>query len=287
MSTTNAVAQPTEEEIISSLVLNGDLSKMSDPQKVAYYNKFCQSLGLNPLTQPFAIIKFQGKERLYAQKDCTEQLRKIHSVSITDVDTKKIDDILIVTVKAQDKTGKVDVSTGALNCKGLSGEALANAIMKAETKAKRRVTLSICGLGMLDETEAENMRNSELLPSPNSTFSLPPAGVIVGPAFTIKYTDKEGIEKALPMANTIHDVSSLYYENRELIEANPDLKAQFTASKNAFKTTISNVNYEDLANLFELKKSNLSDFDRTNAERVLKNKEVANYSKLFNTLSAI
>ena len=27
--------------------------------------------------------------------------------------------------------------------------------MKCETKAKRRVTLSICGLGMLDETEVE------------------------------------------------------------------------------------------------------------------------------------
>ena len=29
--------------------------------------------------------------------------------------------------------------------------------MKAETKAKRRVTLSICGLGMLDETEVETI----------------------------------------------------------------------------------------------------------------------------------
>src|SRR6185312_3719783 len=29
--------------------------------------------------------------------------------------------------------------------------------MKAETKAKRRVTLSICGLGMLDETEVDSI----------------------------------------------------------------------------------------------------------------------------------
>jgi len=34
---------------------------------------------------------------------------------------------------------------------------VANAIMKAITKAKRRVTLSICGLGMLDETEVESL----------------------------------------------------------------------------------------------------------------------------------
>ena len=44
--------------------------------------------------------------------------------------------------------------------------ALANAIMKAETKAKRRVTLSICGLGMLDETELETIKDysEEIVP---------------------------------------------------------------------------------------------------------------------------
>ena len=35
----------------------------------------------------------------------------------------------------------------------LKGDALANALMKCETKAKRRVTLSIAGLGWLDEIE--------------------------------------------------------------------------------------------------------------------------------------
>jgi hypothetical protein len=30
-------------------------------------------------------------------------------------------------------------------------------MMKAVTKAKRRVTLSICGLGMLDETEVDSV----------------------------------------------------------------------------------------------------------------------------------
>jgi hypothetical protein len=35
----------------------------------------------------------------------------------------------------------------------LKGDALANALMKCETKAKRRVPLSLAGLGWLDETE--------------------------------------------------------------------------------------------------------------------------------------
>jgi hypothetical protein len=35
-------------------------------------------------------------------------------------------------------------------------------MMKAETKAKRRVTLSICSLGMLDESEVASIRAQEL-----------------------------------------------------------------------------------------------------------------------------
>jgi hypothetical protein len=133
---------------------------MSKEQRVNYYTQFCQSLGLNPLTQPFQIIKFQGKEKLYATKDCTEQLRKIHGVSITDIASQKIEDVYVVTAKAMDKNGKVYTSTGAVTISNLKGDALANALMKAETKAKRRVTLSICGLGILDESETDTMKEA-------------------------------------------------------------------------------------------------------------------------------
>lgn len=146
-----------DSKIIESLVLAGDISKMQPTQKVEYYNRFCQSLGLNPLTQPFQIIKFQGKEILYAKKDATEQLRKIYGVSIIKLEKQFENGLYIVTATAKDKTGKEDISTGAVVFENLKGDALANAIMKAETKAKRRVTLSICGLGMLDESELDTI----------------------------------------------------------------------------------------------------------------------------------
>ncbi|MDQ3831524.1 MAG: hypothetical protein M3361_19940 [Candidatus Tectomicrobia bacterium] len=60
-----------------------------------------------------------------------------------------------------------DESTGAVSVGNLRGDALANALMKCETKAKRRVTLSIAGLGWLDETEIET------IPQPNLTSSNP------------------------------------------------------------------------------------------------------------------
>jgi len=148
-------------DLITSLVLNGDISKMNEVQKVQYYDSLCRSLNLNPATQPFQIIKFQGKEKLYATKDCTEQLRKLNGVSVIDMTTRIEKDIMITIVKVQDKSGRIDLSTGAVNIKGLSGDALANATMKSETKAKRRATLSICGLGMLDEAELDTMPKFE------------------------------------------------------------------------------------------------------------------------------
>jgi hypothetical protein len=154
------VPEKSLAEIVSTLVLQGDLSKMDATQKVQYYNNFCTSLGLNPLTQPFQILKLQGKEVLYARKDATEQLRAIHGVSITEMTSTVQADVYIVRVKGQDKTGRTDFGTGAVSINGLKGEGLCNAMMKAETKAKRRFTLSICGLGMTDETEIETIPNA-------------------------------------------------------------------------------------------------------------------------------
>ena len=48
---------------------------------------------------------------------------------------------------------------------GLKGDALANGLMKAETKAKRRCTLSLCGLGMLDESEIETIPGAVRAPA--------------------------------------------------------------------------------------------------------------------------
>jgi hypothetical protein len=113
----------------------------------------CQSLGLNPLSKPFEYLWLNGKLRLYALRDCTDQLRRLHGISIYITNRERLGDIYMVTARAKDKTGREDESTGAVALGTLKGEALANALMKCETKAKRRVTLSLAGLGWLDETE--------------------------------------------------------------------------------------------------------------------------------------
>jgi hypothetical protein len=151
------IVRQLPSEIISNLVLKGDLSGLTQEQKVLYYNEFCRHLGLDPLTQPFKILRLSGKEVLYADKGGTDQLRKQQGVSITSISGQLVGDIYIVTAIGQNAEGRSDGATGAVNITGKKGDDLANAYMKAETKAKRRLTLSLCGLGMLDESEIDSI----------------------------------------------------------------------------------------------------------------------------------
>lgn len=150
-----------EFSMIEKVVMQGDLSKLNPEQRVSYYRKVCESSGLNPFTRPFDYITLNGKLTLYAKKDATEQLRKLNGISIEKLESQMMDDIYIVKATARTKDGRVDEATGAVTIGNLKGDAKANAIMKAETKAKRRVTLSISGMGWTDETEIESIPNAK------------------------------------------------------------------------------------------------------------------------------
>lgn len=150
-----AIAPISHDQIIEQVVVQGDLGKLTAGERVAYYRAVCQSVGLNPLTKPFDYIVLNGRLTLYARKDCTDQLRQLKGISVEILAREKVDDLYIVTARASAPDGRHDEAIGAMNLVGLKGDAMANALMKAETKAKRRVTLSICGLGFLDESEEE------------------------------------------------------------------------------------------------------------------------------------
>jgi hypothetical protein len=154
-----SIVQLTDMQAIEQIVMTGDLSKLSAEQRVAYVRHVCESLGLNPATRPFQFQMFQGRLVMYATKDCSEQLRKIHRVSIRIVSrvSEPESGVYTVTVRGVDKDGKRDEASGSLSIAWLRGADLANAMMKCETKAKRRLTLSICGLGYLDESEVADM----------------------------------------------------------------------------------------------------------------------------------
>jgi hypothetical protein len=165
-----AIQTRDKDRILEQVISKGDLADLTPADRVSYYNAVCVSLGLNPLTKPFDFIKLQenGKEviKLYARKDATEQLRKINGISIWKIETDIADGCLIVTAYAKTPDGREDIDEGIVYIKGKVGDSLANLQMKAITKAKRRVTLSICGLGFLDESEIDSIPNAQPLPDP-------------------------------------------------------------------------------------------------------------------------
>lgn len=153
--------QPLSGTLLEKVIIGNDLSGLTPLEKVQYVTSVCNTLGLNPVTKPIQLLKFQGKEVPYFTKDATEQLRKINRVSITKLETKILDGgVYVVTAYAATPDGRQDSSTGAISVAGFKGDALSNALMKAETKAKRRVTLSISGLGFMDESEADSIKDA-------------------------------------------------------------------------------------------------------------------------------
>lgn len=155
----NQVVAQTQSnaELVETVIAKGDLGKLTPAERNQYYAEMCRSIGLNPLTRPFEYLTLNGKLVLYARRDAADQLRKLNGISVEIVSREVADGLLTVHVRARDASGRTDEDLGVVNVASLKGEQAANAVLKAVTKAKRRVTLSISGLGMLDETEVEDI----------------------------------------------------------------------------------------------------------------------------------
>jgi hypothetical protein len=143
-------------EIINSLILTGDMSQLKPAQQTQYYNAICQLIGISPLTQPFAIIVYQGKKTLYARKDCAQQLCNTRKISTEITKTEKDELVYTTHVRATMPDGRKTDDIGSVGISGVKGQDLANLYMKSATKAKRRAVLALCGLGMPDESEVED-----------------------------------------------------------------------------------------------------------------------------------
>lgn len=188
--------------VMEKVVIRGDLSSLSPQERFLYYSKVCESLGLNPLTKPFDYLQLDNKLVLYAKRDCTDQLRRLQKISISIASRERIGDVYCVTARGTTADGRFDESMGVVsltkketawdemrkryvptgNIVPLSSDELANALMKAETKAKRRVTLSLAGLGMMDESEIETVDNSQRIVMEEAPSTQPAASETPAPA---------------------------------------------------------------------------------------------------------
>jgi hypothetical protein len=215
--------------LIESVITKGDLARLSPQERTQYYVKVCESVGLNPFTRPLEYLTLSGKMVLYARRDAADQLRKINGISV-EVVSREIDgDLFIAHVRAHDKSGRTDEEFGAVSIAGLKGEARANAIMKGITKAKRRVTLSIAGLGFLDETEVDDIPVKDKAPAPISATadldrfaeSPPPEPVTEADPFGLPPLPIRN-EKPSPRRSAIWQEQNYRVTASELLDGTPD-----------------------------------------------------------------
>lgn len=159
IKTEGVVLDAPAAEAVEAVLAQGDISKLTSEQRASFLMNMAKALGLNPLSRPVDLIKAQdGRLIPYFNKGATDQLRGIHKVNLEIIERGFIeDDIYMVKARATMPSGRTDESLATVYMKGKVGDDRANQYMKCETKAKRRVTLSILGLNFLDELEAQTI----------------------------------------------------------------------------------------------------------------------------------
>lgn len=157
-------------EIVSSIILRGDLSGLSEAQLTEYMVYRSRASGLDPACQPFIVLPGQdGKKQLYATKEAAAQLNQNRELSpevskeewLLDNTVYKVTYKVKEGVRTTEDCGAVALvvyQKGTQNRPGeyvkMSPAGVADAIMKAHTKAKRRAILSHCGIGTNDKEDA-------------------------------------------------------------------------------------------------------------------------------------
>lgn len=157
---TNALvaAETAIPAAIEAALLEGDVQRLKPGERTAYYRAICESVGLNWLTRPLDLIKGMqdGKYRFYFRKEATDQLARASQISFTTLSRERMDDLYIVEMRGTLPNGRSLEDQGIVAYpEDAAPTERANAMMKATTKARRRITLGLVGLGwqVADETQ--------------------------------------------------------------------------------------------------------------------------------------
>lgn len=136
-------------------IIGGDLSGLTEGERVQYYLSRCAAVGVDPATNPYEYIKMNGKLALYLTAGGSSQIASLRGVSTEILSETTENGCRRVRVRAYDKTGRSIERSAYLVVDGLKGEAYCNACMKCETKAMRRAQNALTGMTTIDESELE------------------------------------------------------------------------------------------------------------------------------------
>ena len=168
-----------------------NLNEFTNEQRESHRVAVCTALGLDPSPAlgnlDYAWMPQENRTKnlvLYAKRGVTEQLREINGVSITSLEQHDGPGYVSFKATAVNKKGRQEIANGTHETEGLKGKKLADAVMTAQTRSLRRVTLQFAGYGILDEselhTEPTNIASSEasLAQLSGTAAVMPPPTVI-------------------------------------------------------------------------------------------------------------
>ncbi|NJO65950.1 MAG: hypothetical protein HC836_50130 [Richelia sp. RM2_1_2] len=154
---------------------NGDVSHLTAVERKILYIEMCRAYNLDPLSFPLDYIESDGKLKIYLNSVGAAQLRDRFSISTRIKSREFLEDMWIVVVEAR-RDNRTEEATGAASVMNKFGKtsptAKVNALKKAETQAKRRATLSICGFGWDDE-ESGRVIKAQTYDPPQDILSTP------------------------------------------------------------------------------------------------------------------
>lgn len=186
---TDALASraPVSADDMERVLVGGDLAKLTPSMRLNYYRARCEIAGLDWRTQPFLYLNLQGRLVLYAPRTCTDQLAAKHRLGARVLERWTEDDIAYVLGEITGPDGRTTQDVGAVPIVGLKGDQLANARMKAVTKAFRRATLRHCGLSEMADVEADTV-GRPIAVDPE-THALAPSEEVLRGSLTVEEAD--------------------------------------------------------------------------------------------------
>lgn len=172
------IEMTTEEKQLSArFTLEGSMHTWAPADKIKYLAYLNRRVGL-----PFGTIgllrtesedwktkQVNIKEIPYASRQTTIELAELKQISLERRERIVTDMEAEYCYRATDiKTGRFVDATGSCALIGKNGNPLpaqqrSNKIMHAETKAKRRAALEICGLAFLDDSELESIEGATVV----------------------------------------------------------------------------------------------------------------------------
>lgn len=211
------------EQLLSEVQASGnDTTRLPTQDKAALLRGLSKALGLNPLSGGVMLLRLNGKETLYVTKVGTDQIaarEKLSRETIVGPEVRAIEGkkVVFCQVRARHPDGRSEMSTATLPLADP-----VNDLMKCETKAKRRATLSVCGLGLLAEDEIETIQGAQKVDIDTSAQPEPEDDGADGSRAFAAYTE------ALMTATDATSIRRLYHALVENLRAEGKDPVEFT-----------------------------------------------------------